>query len=75
MAVVIGASAFGLFWSSKVEAYGGGGGGTYCNNDGSPATMCYTPTNTTVPNVSHTNQSINLSSGKYMCGACPTSGH
>jgi hypothetical protein len=74
-AVAAGVICFGL-WSAKVQAAGtsgGGGTGSYCNQTGN-ATMCYTPTHTTVNNVVPTQQSIYLSSGKYTCGACSVSG-
>ncbi len=76
-AVAAGVICFGL-WSAKVQAAGtnsgsGGGGGSYCNQTGN-ATMCYTPTHTTIPNVVPTQQSAYLGTGKYTCGACPTTG-
>jgi hypothetical protein len=70
-AIVAGVVCFGL-WSSNVQAFSSGGG-TYCNASGN-ATMCYTPTHTTVYNVVPSQQSTFLASGKYTCGACPTSG-
>lgn len=36
--------------------------------------MCYTPTKTTITGVVPTQQSVYLSSGKYTCNACPTTG-
>lgn len=70
-AVAAGVICFGL-WSAKVQAFSGGGG-SYCNAS-APATMCYTPTHTTVTGVVPAQQSTFLASGKYTCGACPTTG-
>ena len=70
-AIATGALFFGL-WSAKVQAFSGGG--QTCNATQN-VSMCYTPTNTTVNNVPPATQSSYLASGKYTCGACPTSGH
>lgn len=71
-AVAAGVVCFGL-WSAKVQAFSGGGGTPPCSTTMS-VSMCYKPTNTTVPNVPPATQSTNLGSGQYSCGACPTSG-
>ncbi|HSI14705.1 MAG TPA: hypothetical protein VK961_21815 [Chthoniobacter sp.] len=71
-AVAAGVVCFGL-WSANVQAFTGGGGTPPCSTTSS-VSMCYTPTHTTVLNVPPATQSTNLSTGKYTCGACATSG-
>jgi len=74
LAVVAGASAFGLFLSSQAHARSIGGG-PYCPGvtaDGPTVTMCYN--GSTVYSVPPATQSAYLNNGTGSCGACATSG-
>jgi hypothetical protein len=72
VAVAVGASVFGLFWSATVQAYVAGG--PYCSGvtaSGPNKTMCYK--GSTVLNCTPTMQSTYLKTSGTLCTACPTS--
>lgn len=72
MAVIAGASAFGLFWSAPVHGRViGGTPGSYCGDPTANATMCYN--GATVPDVTPQQQASYLANKQATCGACQTS--